>query len=214
MADLSRNEDSALKGGTGRVTCPRLLPPTVARHCSSHLSACPLTGQATSAPSWPVSMLVLHIKTTALVAVHLPLSARSHRERQLTNAEEDTRFVLSIHLPMAMAQQEPGDANTASQQRHMQGAITPHRLLPYPQYPIRICQQMALIICLTCHPSTHFLKLGDRRWDIPVPACFLPFTLLSHNKGYNFSRVHILRETGKVRRRWAEMFLSGRKGMA
>lgn len=163
VADLSRNEDSAVKGGMGRVTCPRLLPPMVAQHCSLHLPALLPTGQATSAPSCPVLVLVSHTKAPVLMAVHLPQpwGAAAHECRRWHEAR-------AVHLFSPYGHGTTGARGckhslAAPKSRgDTRGAIGPHHLLHYPQYPIRICQQMALIICLTC-PQPRY-TLSKAQW--------------------------------------------------
>lgn len=76
----------------------------------------------------------------------------------------------------------------------------------YPQYPVPICQQMALLICLDC-PQRRCALQGavSKGGTLAVPPSVMgrlsPFTHWSHRKGYDFSRAHTPRETRNVKNR-------------
>lgn len=153
-----------------------------------------------------------------------PLSACSHREHQLTNAENDTKLMLSICLVTSTygcgitGARECKDSLAEPKRRgDTQGATTFHHLLHYPNTLFTFASRWhSLYVWLVHNPGAHFPKCSEQRWDILCPYMFhgtLPFTHLCHGKGYDFSRVHITREIRKMRRWWAEMFLGGRKDM-
>lgn len=104
--------------------------------------------------AWPD----LHTKARAPMAVCLSLSGHSHREHQLMSTEDGTIIVLSLcpsashwHLwPWHSTRQGlPAQPCSRKSREGVQGAKSPRCCLSrYPQYPIPICRQMALIICV------------------------------------------------------------------
>lgn len=135
----------------GRATCPRLLPPVVTQHHSRHLPACHPAGQAALSLSCHVLLPDLHTKAPALMA------PCSHREHQLMNAKDDMRLGMFTCLVISTYGHDTTGPRgykhscaAPNRRESMQGTITLHCLLRYPQYSMHGCQQMALIICLTC----------------------------------------------------------------
>lgn len=94
------------------------------------------------------------------------------------------------------------------------GAKSPRCSLCCPQYPVPISRWNSLYVWIVHNPGAlpraQWTKKGGTLAVLPcVMGRLLPFTHLSHSKGYNFSRVHTPRETRKARNWWAEMSLGG-----
>lgn len=178
VVHLSWNRDSALNG----ATCPRLLPPAVAQHHPQHLPAHHGAGQATSAPSCPVSVPALHTPAQQTGVG----GTRSWKWKKAWGLYHPS---ITSTVSIVNAQQELGEqtqhCSTRGWSSYMYRVQISHTVYAvYSQYPIHICQQMALIICWTCPlPRCAFLKTvnGDGTCSDPgwfmgyyIPLVYLP----------------------------------------
>lgn len=104
----------------------------------------------------------------------LPVSACTRREHQLTNAEDDTRLVLSICLVTSSygrAATGAGAANTASQHEDLRGSAGCS--IRYPAHSLHACQQMALTLCSTWpYPGRTRSKARRAKRDLPFTFHF------------------------------------------
>lgn len=140
-----------------------------------------------SQASWPD----LHSKAAALTAVCLSVCLCQDTQPGGTPAHECRTWHGAPAVPLSVCQAGTHGHGTAGARDGKHSLAAPKSpLCPrcYPQYPVPICQQMALLICLDCPQRRCALQgtvnKGGTLGVIPsVMGRLSPFTHLSHKEG-------------------------------